>query len=89
MDPEFDYQEKSARMLFFESLQLLPKDAVLENVRNAFIADESPMKVDLGAGIYRDEKGADYVHLVVQKVSLSAVISRPFNPPSGIQDRRR
>ena len=59
-------------MSFFESLELLPKDAVLENVRNTFIADKSPRKVDLGAGIYRDEKGADYVHPVVQKVYLDS-----------------
>src|SRR5205085_1234126 len=32
-------------MSFFESLELLPKDAVLENVRNAFIADKSPSKL--------------------------------------------
>ena len=56
-------------MTFFERLDLLPTDAVLENVRNAFILDSDSRKVDLGAGIYRDEAGGEYVLPVVQKVS--------------------
>lgn len=63
-----------SKMPFFESLELLPTDAVLEKVRNEFISDTDLRKVDLGAGIYRDEKGGDYVLPVVEKVRL------PFQP---------
>lgn len=53
---------------FFEDLDLLPPDVVLENVRNAFISDLDERKVDLGAGIYRGKDGGDYVLPVVQNV---------------------
>ncbi|MES2255444.1 MAG: amino acid aminotransferase [Pseudomonadota bacterium] len=56
--------------MLFSGLEILPPDPIL-GVAQAFAADPSPLKVDLGIGIYRDEQGRSPVLSCVKSAELS------------------
>lgn len=51
---------------FFNGLTMAPVDAIF-GVKAAFIADQSPQKVNLGVGVYRDDQGRTTVLKSVKK----------------------
>lgn len=55
------------RQSLFGHVDLAPKDPILWT-REAFKRDESSNKLDLGAGIYRDNDGNPYVFNVVRRI---------------------
>lgn len=55
--------------MLFSGLEILPPDPIL-GVAQAFMADPSPVKVDLGIGIYRDEQGRSPVLSCVKSAEL-------------------
>lgn len=52
-----------------ESIPRAPKDPIY-GLMDAYEADLSPKKVDLGVGAYRDENGKPWILPVVQKVCI-------------------
>jgi aspartate aminotransferase len=58
----------------FESLERLPPDPILGSMA-AYRADDDPAKVDLGVGVYRDERG-DTPILAAVKRAEAAVLAR-------------
>jgi aspartate aminotransferase len=58
----------------FESLERLPEDAIL-GLMAAFRADSAPGKVDLGVGVYRDERGETPILSAVRRAE-AAVLAR-------------
>jgi aspartate aminotransferase len=58
----------------FESLERLPPDPILGSMA-AYRADTDPAKVDLGVGVYRDERG-DTPILAAVKRAEAAVLAR-------------
>lgn len=53
----------------WKAVPLGPPDAIL-GITEAFKADKSPSKVNLGVGAYRDDQGKPYVLECVKKVLL-------------------
>lgn len=51
----------------WKAVPLGPPDAIL-GITEAFKADKSPSKVNLGVGAYRDDQGKPYVLECVKKV---------------------
>ncbi len=69
----------------FESLQPLPPDPIL-GLNAAFKADDNPNKVDLGIGVYKDEKGNTPVMRAVkeaEKLILSSQVTKAYVGPAG------
>lgn len=66
-------QKQSGCSELWKAVPLGPPDAIL-GITEAFKADTSPSKVNLGVGAYRDDKGKPYVLECVKKV-----IMRIFN----------
>lgn len=68
-----------------ERLDRLPTDPIL-GLMSAFRADTAPRKIDLGVGVYRDERGdtpiLDAVRMAEQVV-LAAQISKTYVAPAG------
>ena len=58
----------------FEALETLPPDPIL-GVTAAFRRDPYPLKVDLGVGVYRDERGQTPVPAAV-RAAEQALLSR-------------
>lgn len=69
----------------FESLEKLPPDPIL-GVTAAFRRDESPVKVDLGVGVYRDADGATPVMAAIKQAERGLVegqASKAYVGPAG------
>ncbi|HUI60143.1 MAG TPA: amino acid aminotransferase [Steroidobacteraceae bacterium] len=58
----------------FERLERLPTDSIL-GLMAAFRADEDPSKVDLGVGVYRDDRGDTPIMAAVRRAE-QAVLAR-------------
>jgi aspartate aminotransferase len=72
----------------FETLDTLPPDPIL-GVTAAFRRDTSPLKVDLGVGVYRDESGNTPVPAAVraaEQALLGAQTSKSYVGPAGNVD---
>ena len=57
---------------------LITLKSLCQGVTEAFKADTSPHKINLGVGAYRDENGKPYVLPSVKKVRLVGILS--FHP---------
>ena len=69
----------------FENLQALPPDPILA-LTPAFRADPNPDKIDLGAGVYKDEQGNTPVMRAVKKAErrlLAGQQSKAYVGPTG------
>lgn len=69
----------------FDRLDRLPEDPIL-GLMAAFRADENPQKVDLGVGVYRDEKGNTPVPDAVRRAErtvLEAQTTKSYVAPVG------
>ena len=69
----------------FETLDTLPPDPIL-GVTAAFRRDTSPLKVDLGVGVYRDETGNTPVPAAVraaEQALIGAQTSKSYVGPAG------
>lgn len=69
----------------FDSLQALPPDPILK-LTPAYRADPNPDKVDLGAGVYKDEQGVTPVMNAVKQAEqalLAAQKSKAYVGPVG------
>jgi aspartate aminotransferase len=69
----------------FEVLDLLPPDSILY-VTAAFRRDTSPLKVDLGVGVYRDERGTTPVPQAVieaERALIAAQTTKTYVGPAG------
>lgn len=62
-------QKQSGCSELWKAVPLGPPDAIL-GITEAFKADTSPSKVNLGVGAYRDDKGKPYVLECVKKVIM-------------------
>jgi aspartate aminotransferase len=72
----------------FETLDTLPPDPIL-GVTAAFRRDTSPLKVDLGVGVYRDESGNTPVPGAVraaEQALIDAQTSKSYVGPAGNVD---
>ncbi len=72
----------------FETLDKLPPDPIL-GVTAAFRRDTSPLKVDLGVGVYRDESGNTPVPAAVreaERLLIDAQTSKSYVGPAGNLD---
>lgn len=72
----------------FETLDQLPPDPIL-GVTAAFRRDTSPLKVDLGVGVYRDEFGNTPVPAAVreaERLLIGAQTSKSYVGPAGNVD---
>jgi aspartate aminotransferase len=72
----------------FQSLNSLPADPILGLMAN-YRADPNPLKVDLGIGVYKDEKGNTTVMTAVKKAEdflLKNQISKTYIGPTGAAD---
>ena len=69
----------------FERLERTPDDPIL-GLMAAFRADKEPRKVDLGVGVYRDDRGDTPVLEAVraaEKATLSRQVSKTYVAPAG------
>lgn len=69
----------------FERLERMPDDPIL-GLMAAFRADASPLKVDLGVGVYRDERGNTPVLEAVkaaERAVLEGQTSKAYVTPAG------
>ena len=69
----------------FENLQALPPDPILA-LTPAFRADPNPRKIDLGAGVYKDEQGDTPVMRAVKQAEsdlLAGQRSKAYVGPAG------
>lgn len=72
----------------FQSLQALPPDPIL-GLTVAFKADSNPNKIDLGMGVYKDEKGNTPVMKAVKQAEekiLQSQDSKTYVGPTGAAD---
>jgi aspartate aminotransferase len=72
----------------FQSLNSLPADPIL-GLMAAYRADPNPLKVDLGIGVYKDEKGSTTVMTAVKKAEdylLKNQITKTYIGPTGAAD---
>ncbi|MBM87046.1 MAG: aromatic amino acid aminotransferase [Gammaproteobacteria bacterium] len=72
----------------FQSLQALPADPIL-GLSAAFKADSNPRKVDLGIGVYKDEKGKTPVMKAVKQAEemiLKSQTTKSYVGPTGATD---
>ena len=72
----------------FESLSRLSEDAIL-GVMAKFRADPSPLKIDLGVGVYRDAEGhtpvLDCVRVAERRI-LDAQVTKSYVAPAGREE---
>jgi aspartate aminotransferase len=71
----------------FEVLPQLPADPIL-GLSTAFKADPNPHKIDLGVGVYKDEKGHTPILNSVakaQRILLAKEDSKSYITPQGVQ----
>jgi aspartate aminotransferase len=64
------FQRIAAEFSMFEQLDRLPDDPIL-GLMAAFRADDNPSKVDLGVGVYRDERGDTPILEAVRRAERS------------------
>jgi aspartate aminotransferase len=72
----------------FETLDQLPPDPIL-GVTAAFRADNSPLKVDLGVGVYRDDSGRTPILDAVRQAEATLVAeqqTKAYVGPAGNQE---
>ncbi|MBT4254662.1 MAG: aspartate/tyrosine/aromatic aminotransferase [Gammaproteobacteria bacterium] len=72
----------------FQSLKPLPADPIL-GLMAAYRADTNPKKIDLGIGVYKDEKGNTPVMTSVKKAEdmiLQAQLTKSYVGPTGAAD---
>jgi len=73
----------------FDTVPTAPVDPIL-GITQAYNADTSPNKVNLGVGAYRDDNGKPYVLKVVRKVEQQLVnnpnIDKEYIPIDGLPD---
>lgn len=72
----------------FQSLQSLPADPIL-GLMATYRADPNPLKVDLGIGVYKDEKGNTTVMTAVKKAEeflLKNQTTKTYIGPTGAAD---
>lgn len=72
----------------FEALDQLPPDPIL-GVTAAFRADNSPLKVDLGVGVYRDDSGRTPIFDAVRQAEAALVAeqqTKAYVGPAGNQE---
>lgn len=77
--------------MFFEHLELAPADPIL-GLTDAFKADTNPNKVNLGVGVYQNEKGVTPVLKCVkeaERIILETEDSKSYLPISGLPDYGR
>ncbi len=70
----------------FEVLPQLPADPIL-GLSAAFKADPNPQKIDLGVGVYKDEKGLTPIPTAVakaQRILLETEDSKTYISPRGV-----
>lgn len=65
--PRWMAQKQTQSYTTWNAVPLGPPDAIL-GITEAFKADASPSKVNLGVGAYRDDQGKPYVLECVKKV---------------------
>lgn len=78
-------------MSFFDALELLPPDPIF-GLTTAFNGDPRPEKINLGVGIYKDERGASYVLPTVrraEKLLLEQKLSKDYSPIPGPKEYRK
>jgi aspartate aminotransferase len=71
--------------MIFANLERLPPDPIL-GVTAAFRADPSPDKIDLGVGVYRDDRGETPVLAAVREAELTLIAgqrSKTYVGPAG------
>lgn len=69
----------------FQSLSALPADPIL-GLMAAYRADTNPKKIDLGIGVYKDEKGDTTIMSAVKKAEASLLetqITKSYVGPTG------
>jgi aspartate aminotransferase len=59
----------------FDTIESLPPDPIL-GVNAAFRGDESPHKIDLGIGVYRDQAGNTPVPAAVHEAEQAMIASQ-------------
>jgi aspartate aminotransferase len=72
----------------FESIQALPPDPIL-GISGAFSQDPNPRKIDLGAGVYRDETGNTPIFRAVKEAEsrwFGLENTKVYIPPAGYPD---
>ena len=72
-------------VMMFENLPALPADPILGLV-TAYNADNNPLKVDLGAGVYKDELGHTPIMGAVQQAQrywMEREGTKVYAPPAG------
>lgn len=62
----------------FENVKLCPPDAIF-HVKESYLADKSPNKVNLGVGAYRTEKGEPWVLPVVRTIEAQMSVDPVLN----------
>lgn len=71
-------------MTLFSTVELAPADPIL-GLTEAFVADPSPTKVNLGVGIYQDESGQVPLLECVRRAEAEMVPApRPYLPITGL-----
>ncbi|KAM0438591.1 hypothetical protein ACHAPT_001343 [Fusarium lateritium] len=76
----------ACRTLTFQTVAKGPRDSMFD-LKKAADGDKSPLKVDLGAGVYRDEVGAYYEFPAVKEAKKRLVelhLGHDYNPTTGI-----
>jgi aspartate aminotransferase len=74
--------------IMFQSLNSLPADPIL-GLMATYRADSNPLKVDLGIGVYKDEKGNTTVMTAVKKAEdflLKNQTTKTYIGPTGAAD---
>ncbi len=72
----------------FQSLSALPADPIL-GLMTAHRADSNPLKIDLGVGVYKDERGATPVMAAVkdaEAILLNSQTTKTYIGPAGAAD---
>lgn len=62
----------------FGTIKMAPPDPIL-GISQAFAADKSPNKINLGVGAYRDNNGKPYVFNVVRKAEEAVIADKSYN----------
>ncbi len=72
-------------LIMFETLPLLPADPIL-GLSIAYANDTSPIKVDLGVGVYKNELGVTPIMAAVveaEKLRIRQETTKAYTPPAG------
>jgi len=73
---------------FFDSTEYIPVDSIFE-VTKGYLADQSPNKINVGAGTYRDENGNPWILPSVRMAKeLIAGCGHEYLPIAGLKSFR-